>query len=166
MALYVNADHKKTPWKADAALMALPNTTRQVRVPEAIPPAELLLLPPLPLTSAMGPCPLLPPCLSFISVKSRETVFSFVRSLGCLDENHRTETYHFVQVYDIQSASSPWCFWRWWDNKTPLASSDSWISNMANRAEISCIFFTIPISFSLQTLMFELLHWEEKLFWG
>lgn len=30
-----------------------------------------------------------------ISVKSREMVFSFISSLGCLDENHRTETKHF-----------------------------------------------------------------------
>lgn len=45
MALYVNSDHKETPWKADVALMALPNTTRQIWVLEALSTAELLLLP-------------------------------------------------------------------------------------------------------------------------
>lgn len=50
MALYVNADQKKTPWKADAALMALPKTMKQVWVLETLPATELLLLPALPLS--------------------------------------------------------------------------------------------------------------------
>lgn len=89
MALYVKVDHKNVPWKA--ALMALP--TRQVWVLEGLSPTELLLLlPALPLTCYVF---YLLASVSF-TVKSKEMVFCFTSSLGCLDENHRAETKHFV----------------------------------------------------------------------
>lgn len=80
MAIYVNADHKTTPWKADVALMALPNTTRQVWRLETLSPAELLLLPALSLTcygitSPFRSLPCFPPLLNWRKWHSALSVY-------------------------------------------------------------------------------------------